>query len=222
MRSTFNAFAELMLGACCAGCAAPAFGLCPDCHREICQAPVLLGQRAGIPVAAGGAYAGVLRRVLLAAKERHGLVLLGPLTLLLEHALLALRPDFPAFLVPVPTAKSRVYQRDIDLPRDTALAAARRLRAAGCAVRVQPGLKLVRIPLDQSGLGVAARLDNVRGAMSWQSTPAVNQRLAGGTVIIVDDLITTGATLAEATRACAAGGVRVAGAICLARPSLNS
>jgi predicted amidophosphoribosyltransferase len=152
----------------------------------------------------------------LAAKERHGLALLGPLTALLEDALQALRPSLPALLVPVPTAPERVQQRGIDLPRDVALRAARKLRAAGCDVRVRAGLKLVRTPLDQAGLGAVARRDNVCGAMSWRSG-----EVPGG-VIIVDDLITTGATLTEAVRACAASGVAVTGAVCLARPVRNA
>ncbi|MDR1431606.1 MAG: ComF family protein [Propionibacteriaceae bacterium] len=218
MHPTVNAFAELVLGACCPGCGVAAFGLCPDCRRELTDSPVLLTHCAGIPVAAGGAYRGVLRQAVLVAKERHGLALLDPLAVVLQHALLALRPGFPALLVPVPTAKARVQQRGVDLPRDVALRAARKLRASGADVQVSAALKLVRTPLDQSELGAAARKENVRGALSWRT--AANLRGAGSRteVIIVDDLITTGATLAEAVRACADVGVTVVGAACLARP----
>ncbi|MFD7735507.1 ComF family protein [Kitasatospora phosalacinea] len=57
---------------------------------------------------------------------------------------------------------------------------------------------------DQAGLGAAERRRNLDGALA---VPArVAPRLAGHRLVLVDDLVTTGASLAEAARALRAAG----------------
>lgn len=74
-------------------------------------------------------------------------------------------------------------------------------------MRTWAGLRLCRRPQDQSELGRSGRLANLVGAF------AVARALPMGQVVVVDDIVTTGATLREAVRACAAGGrVPAAGA----------
>jgi predicted amidophosphoribosyltransferase len=79
-----------------------------------------------------------------------------------------------------------------------ALAAARQLSGDGRRVVVAPALHHVRRLADQSSLDTAARWANLQGAMV--------SRPLGGPVVVVDDVCTTGATLAEACRALAAAG----------------
>jgi predicted amidophosphoribosyltransferase len=67
---------------------------------------------------------------------------------------------------------------------------------------------------DQSALNSRQRLSNISGALAVPSK--FNPRNSGGNIgplIIVDDLITTGATLAEAIRALLAAGFEVKGAV---------
>ncbi|MDR1711034.1 MAG: ComF family protein [Propionibacteriaceae bacterium] len=165
----------------------------------------------GLPVVAGGAYRGVLRAVILTAKERHGLGLLPELAAVLARAV----GEYPGdlLLVPVPTAPARIRERGVDLPLDVALLSARMLRRSGRRVRVVRGLRLRRVPADQARLSAAARSENVAGAMRWAP------KFCPDSAIIVDDLVTTGSTLREAVRACAECGVPVRGAACLARPA---
>ncbi len=75
------------------------------------------------------------------------------------------------------------------------------------AVRV---LTTARVSRDQKALGVADRAENRAGAF------VATRRLDGRTFVIVDDVLTTGATLADAARAIEAAGGLVAGAATLA------
>lgn len=199
---------DLVLPRCCAGCATPAALLCPDCRLLLAGPP--LGRTApdpcppGFPrTVAGGAYDGSLRAALLAHKERGRLGLAAPLGALLSRAVAGLdAPD--AVLVPVPSSRRAVRQRG----HDHALRLAR--AAAGPGRPVAPLLRQQRAVVDSSGLSTADRAANLDGALS-----AV-RRLDGRPVVVVDDVLTTGATLVEAARALRAAGALVRGAAVVA------
>ena len=81
------------------------------------------------------------------------------------------------------------------------VAGAQRAFSVGWREAARPLLVVQRRPQDQSGLAREQRWRNLEGAFRARSVP-------GAAVILADDIVTTGATLAEATRACrAAGGV---------------
>ncbi|HET8970833.1 MAG TPA: phosphoribosyltransferase family protein, partial [Candidatus Nanopelagicales bacterium] len=63
---------------------------------------------------------------------------------------------------------------------------------------------------DQTGLDAAGRAANLRAAMRWSG------RVPAGPVVLVDDIVTTGATLAEAARAVRVAGGTVLGAAVVA------
>ncbi|MFH8697227.1 MULTISPECIES: ComF family protein [Streptomyces] len=106
----------------------------------------------------------------------------------------------PVLLVPVPSARGAVRARGHDPARRIALAAASELRRAGTPARVLAVLRQGRAVADQSGLNSRQRLDNLAGALTV--APGGGRLLVGGgPVVLVDDLMTTGASLTEATRA---------------------
>ncbi|MFF5479685.1 ComF family protein [Streptomyces sp. NPDC012935] len=108
--------------------------------------------------------------------------------------------EAPVLLVPVPSARGSVRARGHDPARRIALAAAGELRRAGTPARVLAVLRQGRGVADQSGLNSRQRLDNLAGALVV--APGGARLLAGGgPVVLVDDLMTTGASLAEAARA---------------------
>ncbi|MFI9339664.1 ComF family protein [Streptomyces sp. NPDC052773] len=108
-------------------------------------------------------------------------------------------PGAPVLLVPVPSGRGAVRARGHDPVRRIALAAAGELRRTGTPARVAAVLRQRRAVADQSGLTSRQRLDNVAGALAVASGGA--RLLEGGPVVLVDDLMTTGASLTEAARA---------------------
>jgi predicted amidophosphoribosyltransferase len=209
--------AELVLGACCPGCGTPGMGACAACVGLLTGVrPFLVpGLPEGLPaVAAAGAYADTLRRVLLAAKERGALgvvpLLGGRVAAAVARLALDAEPSGGLVLVPVPSTPAQVAARGIDLTASLARHAALRLRAAGLPVTVRRGLTQVRQPQDQAGLDREQRLANLAGA--FRPTGAA----PSGPIVVIDDIVTTGATLAEAVRACRSGGRDVVGAAVVA------
>jgi predicted amidophosphoribosyltransferase len=77
-------------------------------------------------------------------------------------------------------------------------------------VPVVPALRLVRAVRDSAGLGAGERLANLSGAM------AARPAMPGAAAVIVDDIVTSGATLTEAVRALTRAGWPVSAAAVIA------
>jgi predicted amidophosphoribosyltransferase len=143
-------------------------------------------------------YEGRVRRLISAHKERHARDATTVLGALLAEAIAHRGIDGPVTLVPVPSSRSAVRERGYDSVRLLASTAARTLLRGGSEVKVESVLRHVRVLEDQASLDTAGRWENLKGAMV--------ARQLRGSVIVVDDVCTTGATLAEACRALRAAG----------------
>jgi len=206
-----EALLDLVVPRICAGCGEPRQLLCPGCRAVLdgpAQRTVPRPSPAGFPPTwTVTAYDGAVREALLAHKEHGRLGLAGPLGDGLSRSVSAAvearsRPSgWPAVvLVPVPSLPAATRARGHDPMLRIARRAAYVLRASGRPTTVVPVLAVGRTVSDQSGLGAAARADNLAGA--HRVRPRALSRLHGGAaVVLVDDLVTTGASLAEAARA---------------------
>ncbi|WP_432091702.1 ComF family protein [Streptomyces sp. NRRL F-5630] len=218
MDGWWSALAELVLPAECFGCGTAGAPACGGC-REVLEGREVRRVRPeaappGLPrVSAAVAYEGEVRSLLLAYKERGALGLAGPLGAALAAAVRhgdgADRGVGPVALVPVPSAARAVRARGHDHVGRLARVAAGRLRAEGRAARVVPALALCREVRDQAGLGARERRANLAGAVRVRAGAVrlLRESPDGTTVVLVDDLMTTGSTIAEAARALRAADV---------------
>jgi predicted amidophosphoribosyltransferase len=224
--------ADLILPVECAGCgesrsrsALP--GLCTLCALSL-SGPPLPAQlpRAGRenaampPVHALAAYLDPVPEIIIAQKEHGRLDLARPLGQELARAAEAAAAGAdPLWLVPVPSVRSATVRRGQDPMLRMARVAAARLRASGRAAAVLPALTHRRKVADQTGLGRRARAENLAGALAVRASSA---RLLGERpVVLLDDVVTSGATLAEAARALRAAGNAPVGAAVLAAARLR-
>lgn len=176
----------------CARCAGlrSARGKCRGCQR---LSPALGSIRAAL------AYEGAARSAVLSLKFRSGRCLAPQMGELLRDAL-ALRPVTVDLIMPVPLAPARLRERGFN---QAALLAAEVVASVDAELTCDGLVREPRPP--QSRLSRDARRRNVRGSVSVAA--GASGQIAGRSVLLVDDVVTTGATLS----ACA-DALRVAGA----------
>jgi predicted amidophosphoribosyltransferase len=180
----------------CIGCGRPEKALCAACAASAARPFTVT--IASIPVRAAGEYGGPLRDAILALK-RGERAYLDPLAALLAALVLP-----GTVLVPVSTTPRRAAARGFDQARELARRVAI-CRAGRCADVLR------KHGAAQRGLGRGDRL-HARGRFTVRSGAAVPPQ-----AVLLDDVLTTGATLHDAARVLAAAGCRVLGAVVIAR-----
>ncbi len=180
----------------CAACDAPGPALCAACAPRLGDA--IDFEADGVPGFALGAYDGALRRAIVAMKrgERDPLDVFA--------ALLALRAPVIGTLVPLPTSGSRASARGFDQSVELARRTAARLGVPWSPVLEKKGAA-------QAGRGRRARLA-AAGRFRIRRGVAPPPRAT-----VLDDVTTTGATVADAIATLRAGGVDVRRIVVLAR-----
>jgi len=192
-RAAADAALDLLLAPRCAGCGAPGSWLCLAC-RDLCE-PVRQGR-----VTAAGTYGGALREAIHRFKYEGERALANELGALVASCVardlatgVALDAVVPAVLHP-DRARSRGYDQAWLLAAVVAEQTALPLRLP---------LHRIRAASPQVALDRAARAENLRGAYVAEAGA-----LRGARVALVDDVATTGATLAAAAGALRAAGAR--------------
>ena len=208
----------------CAGCGAPDVALCDGCRRRLVPEVVRVDLPGGLPVVAGLVYEFEVRGVVLAFKNggrvRLAETLAPALAAALEscarHATTDGGPagdgssvDASLLVVPVPASRRGRRRRGYD-PVELVL------RRLGLVAGVPVLVPTVRAGGGQKGRDRQQRLRGREGSLR------ATRDLAGSLVVLVDDVVTTGATLLEARRAVEARGGLVVGAACLAATPLRS
>ncbi len=213
-RGAAAALAGLVYPELCLGCdrrlpdaagALAGLPLCPTCLAALPAAPppAVEGLPAGTAAVALWTYdaGGTVRRVQHALKyggrERLG----HPLGRLVGAAVRRAGVAGVDLVVPVPLSSLRLLERGYNQATSLAEGAA---EALGCEARTDR-LVRTRATRTQTALTAEQRRANVAGAFAVPHPEAV----AGRHVLLVDDVLTTGATLAEAARPLAEVGARV-------------
>jgi ComF family protein len=141
-----------------------------------------------------GPYEGLLREVILRFKHGYGEGLAEVMgRLWAEHAGEKLRAERPHLVVPVPLHWRKHWQRGYNQSQILARVLAKHLHVP-CRPR---WLRRVRCTPPQTSQAPSSRRDNVRGAFRARE----GLLLEGKTVLLVDDVLTTGSTASEAARA---------------------
>jgi predicted amidophosphoribosyltransferase len=216
-----SSLSEILFPSRCIGCSKLGISICSDCRRDwhlhIYKREIsVLGST--YPVLSAVQYSPIASRVLLSAKESQIAAADLLVTKGLKHSLQFFINRFgTGTLISVPSRKSAVRKRgrdflktlttdiglDLKIPTASALSHHRKVR-------------------DQSQLNIAQRSQNISGAfaVSPQFAALTSPGNIAPKLIVIDDLITTGATLTEAIRALRTAGFTVLGAVtsCTAKP----
>lgn len=204
MREMWRAAADLVLGAACPLCGAPGSGACGRCSVAIAPEPVLVSW-AEVPAVAAGLHHGDRREALLAWKVGGEAGLDRLMAHHLATAVITLIGEATEVgLVPIPSTRRSRRERGRDLVGDVAERTAAMLVDVGVRAQVHHVLRLSRQTDDQHALDRRQRQRNVDHSM--RAAP----RVPSGPLVVVDDVLTTGATLGEAVRvlsACAGADV---------------
>lgn len=220
-------------------------GVCRDCWSKVEPWEGIACQQCGLPIVseraadsahvlcgacragdrgfdlarAFGIYRGNLRLLILQLKFRRRERLGRRLGSFLGHAckqLEGIDKERPLLAVPVPLFRSREKERGFNQARLLAEGLSHHLAWTSCGLKlkVESGLLVrTRATLPQAGLKFRARKENVRGAFAVARPEPVR----GRQIVLVDDVMTTGATLSACASTLKKGGAGKVFALALAR-----
>jgi ComF family protein len=226
---------DIVLPPLCVTCRQPvlhAGGLCGPCWANLPTLPAECCERCAIPLPtahrterlclsciaappsfdwarAPFAYAGTARETVLRFKHgaEHLCAVMAPAMVRAGGPLLASDP----VLIPVPLHRLRLISRGFN----QSAALARRIARSSKAPLLLDGLLRVRHTTKTHHAGRRQRAEMMRGAFAVSSHAAA--RIAGRDVVLVDDVLTTGATAGEAARMLKAAGAATVGVLAYAR-----
>lgn len=213
---------SLVLPSSCVGCGAEDRLVCEECRKrlmpQVRTAELWHEGEPGLPLVYGLDYEEPVSGILHALKEGGATAAARPLGVALRNVL---RLAVPILLVHAGLPSDALAPGEIVVTCPPSTRANYRvrgyvplillLRRAGVRhLELLRPARTGRGRADQSVLGRTERFDNMSGSLE-----ALRQA-HGMTVLLVDDVATSGATLLECARALRAGGARVLGAVTLA------
>lgn len=196
---------DLIFPSRCAVCDRSGSNLCDSCRDMVFIEPkeFLVAE---LPVFTVTKYTNEVSKLLVALKEKGQSALVVELAQMMQPAIENLpESETLRYLVPAPSRPENFAKRGFHPTSLLANALANRhpgLRVLNC-------LRFSRSVLDQVGLSANQRLANLSLSMS------LNQHVSGRVCYLLDDVVTTGATAAEAKRVLTIGGATVAGVLAL-------
>jgi len=207
----FSDFKFLLFPTRCFGCRELDYSICSKC-RKLWNPHLYQSRVFDLSVYSAIAYSPVAKNILLAAKEQS----IKSADQLVRNAMkTAIHEVFKKYpscaLVPIPSGRSANRRRGRDFINEMAISVARDF-----GVAVLPLLEHQRVIRDQSKLNISSRRENLAMALSIKAE--FHGNYLGEKVVILDDLVTTGATINEANRALTKAGfaVQAAATACVA------
>ena len=208
-QSMFDSLLALLFPDRCAGCGRLGALLCPACRAALIPYPE--GPHQPPPsltdVRVAFVFDGPLREIVHQFKYRRERRLARPLGALLA-AHLAAGPFSADAVLAIPLHHQRLAERGFNQAEALAGEVA---RAAGLPL-INEGLVRIRMTEQQARLDARGRRENMRGAFSWHAAAAPPAR-----VLLVDDILTTGATMSAGAEALRAAGAQAVYGLALAR-----
>lgn len=208
-----KSLAELIFPSRCIGCSQLGISICSLCrkswHPHIYYRELSIMQMT-YPVISAVPYSPIASRVLLSAKESNLSAADDLLIKAISHSLsLFLKRYGSGNLVGIPSRRSATRKRGRNFMVEITKSV-----ASDNSMKSLDILQHTRSVRDQSQLDSADRSRNIAGAFAASAKASGLPNLGNNeAVIVVDDLITTGATLAEAIRALRTAGFAVTGAV---------
>lgn len=194
---------ELIFPIRCISCGQLGLSICSQCrrgwnpHEYLTHLPNLI-------VTASVPYSPIAQKILLAAKESQIKTADELVSGAISHGIeMFLRSERCDFLVPIPSRATVVRKRGRQFINDMAQESSQRFQLP--VIELLTHTRKVR---DQSGLHLKERWNNLEGAFV-----VTKKQQALGKALLIDDLVTTGATLSEAARALRYAGIEVVGAV---------
>ncbi len=209
----FDDLAQLIFPTRCYGCNRLGISICTDCRRE--WIPHYYKTHIdSMNVHSALLYTPTASKIIMAAKENSLKGADQLLTSAIIHVLQKAKLNSHYYqLVPIPSSKTSQRRRGrsfiVDLCKEI---------SSQTGISMNDCLDLSRRVSDQSGLSRIERLSNMKGAFVLKSDAIVR-----GDLILIDDVVTTGATLREAARALNSQGFHAIGSVsavtaCVAQP----
>ncbi|CAB4883011.1 unannotated protein [freshwater metagenome] len=208
----FNSLNELIFPPRCISCRELGQSLCISCRKSwVChpyRSNVRHGKEFSLSVTSSIVYSPIAQKVLLAAKESDikmaDIFVSDAITYAIRNAFKEMPRDILIdSLIPIPSRKSAARKRGRQFISDMTAPA-----AAEFGIPIISPISHSRVVRDQTGLHFEQRWNNLHGAFVVASN-VENPHYA----LLVDDLVTTGATLLEAARALSYAGITVVGAV---------
>jgi ComF family protein len=196
---------DLLFPSRCAICDGSGKNICDNCRNLIWLEPQEFNL-SGVTVLTVTNYSDEISKLLLALKEKGQFALVSELAALFDPVLEKIPlSETTMFLVPAPSRQENFAKRGFH----PMLIIAQAISNRNPKLRVLNALRFSREVKDQVGLSAPERRANLALSM------CLNQPVAGKICFLLDDVVTTGATVLEAARVLRNGGATVAGVLAL-------